>query len=425
MTALSPLPPSGQPSSGQPHTGFDVEAVRRDFPILSRLVHGKPLAYLDSGASAQKPQVVIDAIHRAYTEEYANVHRGAYWLSERATSSYEAVRGKLQTLLNAAHEHEIILTHGATEAINLVAQTYGRSQLQAGDEIIVSALEHHSNLVPWQMLRDEKGLVLKIAPIHDDGSFDMAGFEALLTDRTRLVAVAHVSNVLGTVLPVADICAKAHAAGAVVLVDGCQGIVHRSVDVQALDCDFYVFAPHKLYAPTGVGVLYGKEALLERMPPWMGGGDMISSVTYQKSEWAPLPAKFEAGTPPIVPAIGLAAALDYLARFDAAAVHAHEEALLAYAMERLADIDGLTVHGTAPGKSGIISFSMAYAHPHDIATVLDRQGVCVRAGHHCAQPLMERLGVPATARASFGLYTNTADIDALIKALRSVQALFG
>lgn len=407
------------------HRPFDVEAVRRDFPILSRTVHGKPLAYLDSGASAQKPQMVLDAVMRAYSEEYANVHRGAYWLSERATANYESVRGKIRARLNAADEREIVLTHGATEAFNLIAQTYGRAFLQPGDEIIISALEHHSNIVPWHMLRDEKGLVLKIAPIHDDGSFDMAGFEALLTDRTRLVSVAHVSNVLGTVLPVAEITARAHAAGAVVVIDGCQGVVHRPVDVQAIGCDFYVFAPHKLYAPTGIGVLYGKLDVLERMPPWMGGGDMISSVTYEKSEWAAVPAKFEAGTPPIVPAIGLAAALDYLAQFDAEEIHTHEEAMLAYAMERLADIDGLTVHGTAPGKSGIISFSMAYAHPHDIATVLDRQGVCVRAGHHCAQPLMERLGVPATARASFGMYTNTADIDALVKALRSVQTLFG
>ncbi|WP_019645940.1 aminotransferase class V-fold PLP-dependent enzyme [Novispirillum itersonii] len=407
------------------HRPFDVEAVRRDFPILSRTVHGKPLAYLDSGASAQKPQMVLDAVMRAYSEEYANVHRGAYWLSERSTANYESVRGKIRARLNAADEREIVLTHGATEAFNLVAQTYGRAFLQPGDEIIISALEHHSNIVPWQMLRDEKGLVLKIAPITDDGSFDMAGFEALLTDRTRLVAVAHVSNVLGTVLPVAEITAKAHAAGAVVLVDGCQGVVHRPVDVQAIGCDFYVFAPHKLYAPTGIGVLYGKLDVLERMPPWMGGGDMISSVTFEKSEWAAVPAKFEAGTPPIVSAIGLAAALDYLAQFDADEIHTHENAMLSYAMERLADIDGLTVHGTAPGKSGIISFSMAYAHPHDIATVLDRQGVCVRAGHHCAQPLMDRLGVPATARASFGMYTNTADIDALVKALRSVQTLFG
>lgn len=407
------------------HRPFDVEAVRRDFPILSRTVHGKPLAYLDSGASAQKPQMVLDAVMRAYSEEYANVHRGAYWLSERSTANYESVRGKIRARLNAADEREIVLTHGATEAFNLIAQTYGRTVLQPGDEIIISALEHHSNIVPWQMLRDEKGLVLKIAPVNDDGSFDMAGFDALLTDRTRLVSVAHVSNVLGTVLPVTEITAKAHAAGAVVVIDGCQGVVHRPVDVQAIGCDFYVFAPHKLYAPTGIGVLYGRLDVLERMPPWMGGGDMISSVTYQKSEWAAVPAKFEAGTPPIVPAIGLAAALDYLAQFDAEEIHTHEEAMLAYAMERLADIDGLTVHGTAPGKSGIISFSMAYAHPHDIATVLDRQGVCVRAGHHCAQPLMDRLGVPATARASFGMYTNTADIDALVKALRSVQTLFG
>lgn len=404
---------------------FDVEAIRRDFPILSRTIHGKPLAYLDSGASAQKPKVVLDTILTAYQEEYANVHRGAYWLSERSTAQYEAARVKVAKFMNAATEREVIFTRGATEAINLVAQTWGRSTLKPGDEIIVSALEHHSNLVPWQMLRDEKGLVLKIAPITADGGFDMAAFQALLTDKTKLVAVAHVSNVLGTVLPVAEIATLAHATGALVLVDGCQGIVHRSVDVQALGVDFYAFSGHKLYGPTGIGCLWARLSLLDAMPPWQGGGDMISSVTYEKSEWAAVPAKFEAGTPAIVQAIGLGAAVDYVNSVGHAAALQHEHALLTYAMQRLAEVPGLTVHGTMPGKSGIIAFSMADAHPHDIATVLDRHGVCIRAGHHCAQPLMERFGVPSMARASFGMYTNHADVDALIGALQSVHKLFG
>lgn len=404
---------------------FDVEAVRRDFPILSRSVHGKPLVYLDTGASAQKPRTVLDAMRHAYEEEYANVHRGAYWLSERSTLAYENARCKVRTFLNAPSEREIILTRGATEAINLVANSYGRAFLKAGDEIILTALEHHSNIVPWQMLRDALGLVLKVAPIHDDGSLDLDAFSDLLTSRTRLVAVAHVSNVLGTVLPVRDICARAHSVGAVVVVDGCQGVVHQPVNVQDLGCDFYVFSAHKLYGPTGVGVLWGREALLDVMPPWMGGGDMISSVTFEKSEWASLPAKFEAGTPPIVQAIGLGAAIDYLSRLDQASVLDHEKALLACAMEQLTDVEGLTVHGTAPGKTGIIAFSTTWAHPHDLATVLDRQGVCVRAGHHCAQPLMTRLGVSSTTRASFGLYTNRADLDAFVRALGLARDLLG
>ncbi|NKD76296.1 cysteine desulfurase [Haematospirillum sp. H1815] len=403
---------------------FDVEAVRADFPILSRTVHGKPLAYLDTGASAQKPAVVLDVMRRAYEEEYANVHRGAYWLSERSTLAYEAARRKVQGFLNAASEREIILTRGATEAINLVANSYGRAFLKSGDEIVLTELEHHSNIVPWQMLRDQLGLVLKVAPVRDDGSLDLDAFSDLLTPRTRLVAVAHVSNVLGTVLPVRDICSRAHAVGAVVLVDGCQGVVHQGVDVQELGCDFYVFSAHKLYGPTGVGVLWGRETLLDRMPPWMGGGDMISSVTFEKSEWASLPAKFEAGTPPIVQAIGLGAAIDYVAGIDRGAVLDHETDLLSFTMEALSDLGGLTVHGTTAGKAGLVAFSTTWAHPHDLATVLDRQGVCVRAGHHCAQPLMARLGVSSTTRASFGLYTNRADIDAFIKALRLARDLF-
>ncbi len=407
-----------------PPVTFDVEAVRADFPLLAHPVHGKRLAYLDSGASAQKPLAVMDALRYAYEFEYANVHRGAYWLSEKATSNFEAARSTIAGFINAADDCEVIFTRGATEAINLVAQTYGRSMLRAGDEVIISALEHHSNIVPWQMLRDEKGLVLKIAPITDDGQFDMQAFEGLLSGRTKIVAVTHVSNVLGTVFPIAEITAKAHAVGAVVLVDGCQGIVHRMVDVQDLGCDFYAFSGHKLYGPTGIGVLWGREKLLDAMPPWMGGGDMISSVTFEKSEWAALPAKFEAGTPAIVQAIGLGAAVSYVQSMDRVAALAHEDDLLAYAVGALSDIPGLTLHGTAPGKSGILSFSMAYAHPHDIATVLDRSGVAIRAGHHCCQPLMDRCGVPAMARASFGVYTNRADVDQLIKALHTVHTLF-
>ncbi len=404
---------------------FDVEAIRQDFPILSRLMHGKRLSYLDSGASAQKPQAVLDAIMTGYRDEYANVHRGAYWLSERSTAQYEAARVGVAQFINASSEREIVFTKGATEAINLVAQSWGRAHLVAGDEIIISALEHHSNIVPWQMLRDEKGLVLKIAPITDEGGFDLEAFKGLLSGRTKIVAMAHVSNVLGTVLPVTEIATLAHAVGAVVLVDGCQGIVHRPVDVQALGADFYAFSGHKLYGPTGIGVLWGRPALLEAMPPWQGGGDMISSVTYQHSEWAAVPAKFEAGTPPIVEAIGLGAAIAYLHTIDRVAALDHEHALYAYAAQRLAEIDGLTIHGTMPGKAGIMAFSMKSAHPHDIATVLDRKGVCIRAGHHCAQPLMERFGVPAMARASFGIYSNRADVDALIEGLQSVQSLFG
>lgn len=416
---------TASPTLTRPAVAYDVEAVRADFPILARPMRGKRLAYLDSGASAQKPRPVLEALRRGYEEEYANVHRGAYWLSETATSRYEAARGKVVAFLNAASEREVIFTRGATESINLVAQSFGRSALKAGDEIILTALEHHSNIVPWQMLRDEKGLVLKVAPLTPEGQLDLNAFQALLTERTKLVGLAHVSNVLGTVLPVAEVVRLAHAVGAKVLVDGCQGIVHRPVDVQAMGCDFYVFSGHKLYGPSGIGVLWGREALLEAMPPWMGGGDMISSVTWEKSTWADLPAKFEAGTPAIVPAIGLGAAIDYVSSLGLAAIEAHEQALLAYALDRLKDIPDLTLYGTAPGKTGILSFALKGVHPHDLSTVLDRSGVAIRAGHHCCQPLMDLLEVPATARASFGVYTNTADIDQFVKALETAQSLLG
>lgn len=405
-------------------TGLDVEAIRADFPILARPMHGKRLAYLDSGASAQKPRCVLDAIRTGYEEEYANVHRGAYWLSETATARYEAARETVARFINAASEREVIFTRNATEAINLVANAWGRETLGPGDEIIVSALEHHSNIVPWQMVRDATGCTLRVAPITEDGQIDMAAFDAMLSEKVKLVAVAHVSNVLGTVLPVAEMAAKAKAVGARVLLDGCQGVVHRPVDVQGLGCDFYAFSGHKLYGPTGIGVLWGREALLDAMPPWMGGGDMISSVTFEKSEWAALPAKFEAGTPPIVQAIGLGAAVDYVQAIGMDAIVAAEHDMLTYATQQIAQVPGLRLYGTAPGKSGILSFAMDYAHPHDIATVLDRSGVAIRAGHHCCQPLMDRYCIPAMARASFGVYTSRDDVDQLVKALTTVHDLF-
>ena len=400
---------------------YDVAKVRADFPILAREVHGKPMVYLDSAASAQKPRQVIDAITRAYSHEYANVHRGAYYLSETATAAYEAAREKVRRFINARSLKEIVFTKGATEAINLVAATWGRTFIKAGDEVVITAVEHHSNIVPWQLLRDATGCVLKIAPVALDGSIDIGEFAKVIGPKTKLVAVAHVSNVLGTVLPVREIAELAHTAGAKMLLDGCQGIVHEHVDVQDLDCDFYVFSGHKLYGPTGIGILWAREELLEAMPPYQGGGDMIDSVTFAKTTWAPPPAKFEAGTPPIVQAIGLGAAIDYLNTLDRVAVAAHESALLRYAMTSLAQVPGIRLIGTAPGKAAVQSFVMDGAHPHDLATVLDRSGVCVRAGHHCAQPLMEILGVTATTRASFALYNTMAEVDALIAALRKAQ----
>jgi cysteine desulfurase/selenocysteine lyase len=400
---------------------YDVEKVRADFPILSRLVHGKPLVYLDSAASAQKPRQVIEAITHVYGHEYANVHRGAYYLSEAATAAYEAAREKVRAFINAASLKEVVFTKGATEAINLVAATWGRTFIKAGEEIVLTAVEHHSNIVPWQLLRDATGCVLRIVPVNPDGDIDIDEFAKAIGPKTKLVAVAHVSNVLGTVLPVREIADLAHAAGAKLLLDGCQGIVHEHVDVQTLGCDFYVFSGHKLYGPTGIGVLWARAALLEAMPPYQGGGDMIDSVSFAKTTWAPPPAKFEAGTPPIAQAIGLGAAVDYLNSLDRVAAAQHEKALLRYAMTSLAQVPGVRLIGTAPHKAAVQSFIMEGAHPHDLATVLDRSGVCVRAGHHCAQPLMEVLGVSATTRASFGIYNTMAEVDALIAALRKAQ----
>lgn len=404
---------------------YDVEAIRADFPILARTMHDKPLAFLDSAASAQKPRHVIDAVSDVYEREYANVHRGLYQISEAVTERYEGTRDIIRDFIGAAHSHEIIFTRNATESINLIAHSFGRAFLKEGDEVVITELEHHANIVPWQMLRDEKGIVLKVAPITDEGELIMSAFEDLLGPKTKLVAVSQMSNVLGTILPIEDIIHRAHAVGAKVLIDGCQAITHFPVDVQALGCDFYVFSGHKLYGPSGIGVLYGREELLNAMPPFMGGGDMISSVTFEKSTWAKLPHKFEAGTPAIAQAIGLGAAIEYVNGLGLAAIAAHEQDLLNYATQQLLSVRGLRIIGTAPNKASVISFMLDYAHPHDIATIIDRAGVAVRAGHHCAQPLMQRMDVPATTRASLGLYSNRADIDALVQALGDVEEFFG
>jgi cysteine desulfurase/selenocysteine lyase len=364
-------------------------------------------------------------VSEVYETGYANVHRGLHHLSEKATDDYEAARSIIQRFINAGSDSEIIYTKSATESINLVASSWGRKNLKAGDEVIITYLEHHSNIVPWQMLRDELGLVLKAIPLQPDGSLDMAAFKSQLTDRCKMVAVAHVSNVLGTILPVEEIIRLSHAAGAKVLLDGCQAIQHMSVDVQALDVDFYAFSGHKLYGPSGVGVLYGKEALLDAMPPYQGGGSMISSVSIEKSEWADLPHKFEAGTPPIAQAIGLGAAIEYVESIGVERIAEHERDLLNYATQKLASVEGLKILGTAPGKVSVVSFMMDCAHPHDISTIVDRHGVAVRAGHHCAQPLMDYFDVGSAARASFGLYNTRAEVDALTTSLEKVREIFG
>ena len=404
---------------------YDVLRYRNEFPILSEQVHGKPLIFLDNAASAQKPQQVIDAVRYGYEHEYANVHRGVHYMSEKATEAYEGARGKVQRFINAEHEHEVIFTRNATEAVNMVAGTFGRKFLEPGDEIVISIMEHHANIVPWQMLRDEKGLVLKAAPVSDDGEFLLDDFKKLLTQRTKLVAMTHTSNVLGTVTPAAEISRLTHSVGAKVLFDGSQAAVHSPVDVQAIDCDFYVITGHKLYGPSGVGVLYGKEELLNAMPPYLGGGEMISKVTLAESTWAGLPNKFEAGTPMIAQAIGLGAAIDYILAIGMDRIAAHEQDLLGYTTQKLTSIPGLKIYGTAPNKAAVISFSMENAHPHDIATIIDRGGVACRAGHHCAQPLMDRMGVTAMTRASFGLYNTRADADALVETLEFTQEFLG
>ena len=405
--------------------GYDIDAVRRDFPILSREVHGKPLVFLDSAASAQKPRQVMDAERTIYEREYANVHRGIHYLSQICTDRMESARETVRGFLNAGSAKEIVFTRNATESINLVASSWGRRFLREGDEIVISEMEHHSNIVPWQFLRDEKGVVLRVAPVSDDGELLLNDFAALLNPRTRLVAITHMSNVLGTIVPVHDIVRMAHDVGAKVLLDGAQAVTHIPVDVRDLDCDFYVFSGHKLYGPSGIGVLYGKEALLDAMPPYLGGGEMIRSVAFEASDWADLPYKFEAGTPAIAQSVGLGAAIDYVTGLGLEAIGAHEADLLTYATQRLSSIDGLNLIGTAPGKASVVSFTMDCAHPHDIGTLVDRAGIAIRVGHHCAQPLMDRLGVPATARASFGLYNTRAEVDRLAEALEAVREFFG
>jgi cysteine desulfurase/selenocysteine lyase len=404
---------------------YDVERVRADFPILSRLVHGKPLVFLDSAASAQKPRQVIDAELRCYSEEYANVHRGVYYLSALATQNFEAAREKVARFLNARESREVVFTRSATEAINLIASSYGDAFLREGDEVVISALEHHSNIVPWQMLRDRRGIVLKVVPIDDRGAFRLDEYERLLTPRTKLVAVAHISNALGTVMPIPDIVRLARGRGAKVLIDGCQAAPHQQIDVQALGCDFYAFSAHKVYGPTGIGALYGRAELLEAMPPYQGGGDMIRTVTFEKTVYADIPARFEAGTPNIAGAIGFGAAVDYVMALGLDRVGSHEQALLDYATDRLREVPGLTMFGTAPEKASIVSFTLEGVHPHDIGTILDEQGIAVRAGHHCAQPTMDRFGVAGTVRASFGLYNRFDEVDSLVDGLKRVREIFG
>ena len=399
--------------------------IRAQFPILSETVRGKPLVFLDSAASAQKPRVVIDAMVHAMEHQYANVHRGLHWMSERTTDAYEATRDSIARLLNANSREEIVFTNNSTGAINLVAHSYGRGVLKPGQAVLISAMEHHSNIVPWQMLRDSHGIELRVAPITDAGELDMAAFEALLADRkVGLVAITHMSNVLGTYTPAGRIAALAHEYGAKVLFDGSQAIVHRKIDVQALDADFYVFTGHKLYGPTGIGVLWARRELLEQMPPFLGGGDMIASVSLERSTWAEVPHKFEAGTPAILESIGLNAAIGFMESVGYDAIAAHEAALTDHALARLSTIEGLTVVGRAQDRGGVISFTMQGAHAHDVATLLDRQGIAVRAGQHCAEPLMRRLGLDSTARASFGIYTTQDEIDVLAGTLLRVREFF-
>ena len=403
---------------------YDVAAIRRDFPILATKVYGKPLVYFDNAASAQKPRVVIDAERDVYEKGYANIHRGVHWLSVHATDAYDASREKARRFLNASLASEIVFVRGTTEAINLVAQTYGRSRVGAGDAVLITGLEHHSNIVPWQMLCAEKGARLDVVPLDDDGDVDLSAVERLLTPRTRIVSVAHLSNALGTVLPVRRISELAHARGIPVLVDGAQSAPRMPVDVQEIGCDFYALSSHKLYGPTGVGVLYGRAELLEAMPPYQGGGDMIRSVTFEKTTYAAPPYKFEAGTPNIAGGIAFGAALDYVSAIGLHRVAAHEQDLLDYGTEKLSTIEGLRIVGTAKEKAGVLSFVLEGVHPHDIGTVLDREGIAIRTGHHCAQPVMDRYGLPATARASFGLYNTRDEVDALAAAIHKVIGMF-
>jgi cysteine desulfurase/selenocysteine lyase len=412
-SALRPLP-----------SDYDVESIRRDFPILKRLARGKHLVYLDNAATTQKPRQVIDRIVRYYSEENSNVHRGVHYLSEIATVEYENARGYVQRFLNARDVKEIVFTRGTTEAINLVAQTWGRKNIGEGDEILISAIEHHSNIVPWQMLCAEKNATLRVIPVADNGELLIDEYERMLNPRVKLVSVGHGSNALGTINPIKRMIAAAHANGSLVLIDGAQGVPHMRVDVQDLGCDFYAFSGHKVYGPTGVGVLYGREAILDAMPPWQGGGDMILSVSFEKTTYNALPYKFEAGTPNIAGVIGLAAALEYVSSIGLDAIAAYEHELLVYATNRLCEIEGLRIIGTAREKAAVISFVLDGVHPHDIGTILDQEGIAVRTGHHCAQPVMLRYNIPATGRASFGLYNTKAEADVLVAGLRKVIEVF-
>ncbi len=410
----------------QPGTAkLDVARIREDFPILKTMVNGKPLVYLDNAATSQKPQAVLDTLNRYYTEENSNIHRGVHYLSQVATKDYEDARAKVRRFLNAPDDKQIIFVRGATEGINLVAGSYGRQNIGAGDEVIVTAMEHHSNIVPWQILCQEKGASLKVIPINDDGELLLDEYEKLLSPRTKLVSVVHISNSLGTINPMEQIIDMAHARGVPVLVDGAQSAPHMPIDVQKLDCDFFVFSGHKVYGPTGIGAVYGKMDLLESMPPYQGGGDMIKSVSFEKTSYNDLPYKFEAGTPNIAGVIGLGAAIDYLTGLGMDITRAHEDSLLEYGTERLSNISRVRLIGTAANKASILSFVMDGVHPHDIGTILDSEGIAIRAGHHCTQPLMERFGIPATARASLAFYNTEEEIDLLVRGIDKVIEVFG
>jgi cysteine desulfurase/selenocysteine lyase len=413
------------PKNAMLTSSYDVERIRQDFPILSEQVYDKPLVYFDSAASAQKPRAVIDAISNVYETQYANVHRGVHYMSQKATDAMEESRESVRTFINAADVREIIFVRGATEGINLVAHCWGRQNLSAGDEIIVSVMEHHSNIVPWQMIADQTGAVLKVIPIGDDGALDMDAYADLMSDKTKIVAITHISNALGTITPIAEIIRIAHERGVPVLVDGCQAAPHVALDMQALGADFYVFSGHKIYGPSGIGVLYGKAALLETMPPYQGGGEMIDVVTFEKTTYADLPFKFEAGTPHISGAIGMGAAIKYINGIGLENIAAHENDLLAYGTEKLSEINSLNLVGTAPEKAAILSFVLETVHPHDVGTILDREGIAVRTGHHCAQPVMDRFDIAATIRASIGMYNTREEIDVLVAGLGRVQEIFG
>jgi len=425
MTTAARLPREARSGIHEVESGYNAETIRADFPILNQQVHGHKLVYLDNAATSQKPKFVTDAIVRYYEHDNANVHRGVHYLSERATEEYEAGRRAAQEFINAADPREIVFVRSATEGINLVAQTYGRKRVGAGDEVLITAMEHHSNIVPWQLLCEEKGAKLRVAPINDKGELILEEFEQLLGPRTKIVAVGHVSNALGTINPVAQIVTLAHAKDIPVLVDGAQAVPRIPVDVQALGCDFYVFSGHKTYGPTGIGILYGRFALLDAMPPYQGGGEMISSVTFEKTVYNKVPHKFEAGTPDMSGAVGLRAALEYLNKLGMENIAQYEHELLENATRKVSAIPGVRIIGTAKDKAGVLSFVIEGVHPHDVGTILDQEGIAIRTGHHCAQPVMERFNVDATARASFGLYNTKEEIDALVRGIQKVQEVFG